>query len=68
MARSTGHAATKAAMRHAGTRPISPPVIRDSIPAPVAPNFGSHLLTSTVAASRATAAQMMKKVIFALRT
>ena len=37
------------------------------MPAPVAPSFGSHLLTSTVAASRATAAQMMKKVIFALR-
>ena len=32
MARSTGHAATRAAMRHAGTRPISPPVIRDEYP------------------------------------
>ena len=53
MARSTGHAATMAAMMHAGTRPISPPVIRARMPAPVAPSFGSHLLTSTVAASRA---------------
>ena len=67
MARSTGHAATMAAMMHAGTRPISPPVIRARMPAPVAPSFGSHLLTSTVAASRAVAAQMMKKTIFALR-
>ena len=67
MARSTGHAATTAAMMHAGTRPTSPPVIRDSIACAGRAELRLPRADQHGGGQQGDAAQMMKKTIFALR-